>query len=514
MAEANVTTIDIVSTSGEAGEDESDTSVTVTLAPLDLPNAAGVARTVWEARQVRKLVVVDLLVGLVAAVAALDVRFGSAAGESYNRDYLWITLAFPFAWLIALTLNRALEARNLFVGNEEYERVFRTGVGLTAALAIVSFAFDLRLARGYVVVALPLATALGLCVRYLMRHRLHRAWSRGQGMRRVVLVGHEQAVHEMNRQLSRERYHGMAVVGGCLPQLPRHARAVLPGLPAIYGTFDEVATAVQRAAADTVIVLSCPELDGSALRRLAWKLERDDIDLIVASTLVDVAGDRTTIRPVDGLPLMHVEHPRLRGGQRVMKDVFDWVMALVGLVVLLPVLVVLAALIKLTPGGRGPVVFRQVRVGRNGKEFVMYKFRSMFSDAEARLAGLRHLNETGGTLFKMKDDPRVTPFGRVLRKLSLDELPQLVNVLRGHMSLVGPRPPLPHEVNEYPFDMRRRLVVKPGLTGLWQVSGRSNLTWEDSIRLDLRYVENWSFAMDLMILARTVVVLWRTSGAY
>jgi exopolysaccharide biosynthesis polyprenyl glycosylphosphotransferase len=514
MAEANVTTIDIVSASGAAGEDESRTSTTITLAPLDMPNPAGFARTVWEARQVRMLVVVDLLVGLVAAVAALDVRFGSAAAEFYNRDYLWITLAFPFAWLIALGLNRAFEARNLFVGGEEYERVFRTGIGLTAALAIISFTFDLRLARGYVVVALPVATVLGLCVRYLMRHRLHRAWSRGQGLRRVVLVGHEQAVHETSRQLSRERYHGMAVVGACLPQMPPHARAVLPGLPAIYGTFDEVATAVYRAAADTVIVLSCPELDGSALRRLAWKLERDDIDLILSSTLIDVAGDRTTIRPVDGLPLMHVEHPRLRGGQRMMKDVFDRVVAPVGVLVLLPVLAALAVLIKVTPGGRGPVIFRQVRVGRNGKEFVMYKFRSMYIDAEARLAELRHLNEAGGTLFKMKNDPRVTPFGRVLRKLSLDELPQLFNVLRGQMSLVGPRPPLPQEVNEYPFDMRRRLLVKPGLTGLWQVSGRSDLSWEDSIRLDLRYVENWSFAMDLMILARTVLAVWRSSGAY
>ena len=504
---------DIVSTHSMVDADDLSTAVTTTLGVLDLPNPAGFTRNEWETRQVRNLVQVDLLVGLVAALAALGLRFGASVGESYNRDYLWLTLAFPFAWTVALAINRAFEPRYLFVGSEEYERVFRTGIALTATLAVVSFAFDLRLARGYVVIALPVATALGLSARYLMRHRLHRAWSRGEWLRRVLLVGHEQAVYETSRQLSRESYHGLGVVGVCLPQAP-DGRVVLPSLPPVFGTFDEVANAVQRAEADTVIVLSCPELDGSALRRLAWRLERDDIDLIVASTLIDVAGDRTTIRPVDGLPLMHVEHPRLRGGQRMLKAAFDRVMSLIALVVGMPVLLLLAALIKVTPGGRGPVIFKQVRVGRYGEPFTMYKFRSMYAGAEERLAELRHLNETGGALFKMKNDPRVTPIGRMLRRLSLDELPQLANVLRGHMSLVGPRPPLPHEVDEYPFDMRRRLVVKPGLTGLWQVSGRSDLTWEDSIRLDLRYVENWSFPMDLMILARTAFAVWRKSGAY
>jgi exopolysaccharide biosynthesis polyprenyl glycosylphosphotransferase len=331
----------------------------------------------------------------------------------------------------------------------------------------------------------------------------------------VILVGHEQAVHETNRRLQRERFHGMAVVGVCLPRVPVLGRVMLRGqqsLPPVYGTFDEVAQAVARAQADTVIVLSCPELDGAALRRLAWKLERDDIDLIVASTLVDVAGDRTTIRPVDGLPLLHVEHPRLKGARRFFKAIFDRIASLLGLIALSPVLLAIAALVKVTSSG--PVIFKQVRVGKNGGRFVIYKFRTMYADAEARLAELRHLNENDGTLFKIKKDPRVTPVGRWLRRLSLDEIPQLLNVLKGDMSLVGPRPPLPREVDEYPFDMRRRLVVKPGLTGLWQVSGRSDLSWEESIKLDLRYVENWSLSMDLMILARTMLAVWRSSGAY
>ncbi len=492
-------------------------AITTPLERLDLPNSAGVVRNGWEARYARVLVVLDFVIGIAAAGSALLIRFGNTASQSYNQYYLWLTVALPFVWLISLTINRAFEVRYLFVGTDEYERVFRAGVGLTAALAVISFAFDLRLARGYVVVAIPLATALGLCFRYAMRKRLHRTWARGDRLRRVILVGHQQAVYQTNQRLSRERYHGMGVVGVCLPQVPMTGRIVpdrLPGLPPIYGSFGDVASAVQRAEADTVIVLSCPELDGSALRRLAWKLERDEIDLIVASTLVDVAGDRTTIRPVDGLPLMHVEHPRLKGTGRIFKEVFDRVAALAGLLVLSPLLAVIALLIRCTPGGRGPVIFRQVRVGRHGEQFVMYKFRTMYANAEARLAELRHLNETGGTLFKMRNDPRVTPVGRWLRKLSLDEIPQLFNVVRGSMSLVGPRPPLPAEAAEYPFDMRRRLVVKPGLTGLWQVSGRSDLSWDESIRLDLQYVENWSLSVDLAILARTFLVIWRSAGAY
>jgi exopolysaccharide biosynthesis polyprenyl glycosylphosphotransferase len=263
-----------------------------------------------------------------------------------------------------------------------------------------------------------------------------------------------------------------------------------------------------------VVVLSCPEIDGAALRRLAWQLERDEIDLIVASTLVDVAGDRTTIRPVDGLPMLHVEHPRLKGSARLVKAAFDRVGALVLLTLSAPLLAVLAALVMFGKGGRGPAVFRQERVGKNGKPFVLYKFRTMVVNAEARLPELRNLNDTDGELFKLRKDPRVTPVGQFLRRYSLDELPQLVNVLKGDMSLVGPRPPLAREVAGYPADMRRRLVVKPGLTGLWQVSGRSDLSWDESIRLDLTYVENWSLSMDLTILARTVSAVVRSSGAY
>ncbi|MGS2617016.1 sugar transferase [Micromonospora sp. LZ34] len=471
-------------------------------------------RTGWQTRYVFTLCMVDLVVGLASAVAALSLRFGPSTAEPYNRAHLWLTFVLPFAWMVALTLNRAYEPRHLFVGNDEYARVFRAGLALTAALAVASFLVDFRLARGYLIIAMPLVIVAGVTMRYLVRQRLHRSWARGERLHRVILVGQEFAVAEMTKRLRRERFHGLGVVGACLPRPAGSVARRASELPPILGTFEDVATAVARAGADTVVALSCPEMAGAALRRLGWQLERDDVDLIVASNLVDVAGDRTTVRPVDGLPMLHVEHPRLKGGRRFVKAVFDRVSALVLLVLAAPMLLAIALVVRTSPGAGGPAIFCQVRVGKNGRPFTIYKFRTMYVDAEERLAELLHRNETDGELFKMRDDPRVTPVGRWLRRLSLDEIPQLVNVLKGDMSLVGPRPPLPREVANYPSDMRRRLVVKPGLTGLWQVSGRSDLSWEESIRLDLSYVENWSLTMDLAILARTLSAVVRSSGAY
>ena len=471
------------------------------------------SRPGWKSKYALTLLAADFAVGLVAAVAALGLRFGQAEPLPYLRDYLLLTFLVPIAWIACLVVNRAHEPRHLFVGTDEYARVFRSGMALTAGFAIVSYAFDLRLARGYVLIAMPVAIVLDLGVRYLMRQMLHRSWARGEHLHRVLLVGHERAVADMTRRLRRERHHGLGVIGACLP--PGHERhGFLAGRPPVAGTFDSVASAVGRTGADTVVVLSCPEIDGAALRRLAWQLERDDIDLIVASTLIDVAGDRTTIRPVDGLPMLHVEHPRLKGSARVVKATFDRIGALLLILLGAPLMAVVALLVRFGPGGRGPAIFRQERVGKDGRPFMLYKFRTMVVDAEARMQDLRNLNDTDGELFKMRHDPRITPVGRVLRRYSLDEVPQLVNVVKGDMSLVGPRPPLSREVAGYPADMRRRLVVKPGLTGLWQVSGRSDLSWEESIRLDLTYVENWSLAMDVAILFRTASAVIRSSGAY
>ncbi|MEV4139204.1 sugar transferase [Dactylosporangium sp. NPDC049742] len=464
------------------------------------------ARWAWEGRYLRTLLLIDSVIGVLAGLVAFEVRFGSVL-TNYNTRYALLSALLPVAFTATLAANRAYEKRYLFVGTDEYQRVLRAGLGLTAATIVGAYAAEIQIARGWFAVALPLVTSGCLVSRFVLRQLLHRARkTRGACMRRVVVVGHGLAVEAMTTQLCRERYHGLKVVGACLAE-----EGSVPGVP-VLGTFDEIAGAVRRARADTVLVLSCPELDGHALRRLAWRLERDDIDLIVASTLIDVAGSRTTIRPVDGLPMLHVEHPTLTGARRVLKAVVDRVGAVVLLVVLSPLLAGLALAVRAE--SKGPVLFRQVRVGKDGREFVIVKFRTMHTDAEARLAELRHLNEVDGALFKLRNDPRVTRVGRFLRKFSLDELPQLLNVLGGSMSLVGPRPPLPEEVAVYPDDARRRLAVRPGMTGLWQVSGRSDLSWDEAVRLDLQYVENWSLSLDLVIMLRTLSAVTRGAGAY
>ncbi|WP_240669729.1 sugar transferase [Actinoplanes solisilvae] len=471
-------------------------------------HAAMSRRQRWERSYVRSLVLCDLAAGTAAGAATFALRFGDDV-TSYNRAYMFLSAMLPVLLLVVLAVARAYERRYLFVGTDEYQRVLRGGVGLIAGAALVSYALDLDLARSYVLAALPTAIASSVVLRFALRKRLHLARGRGESLRRVILVGHELSVIGMSRQLRRERYHGLEVVGVCLP--PEHDGEGVSEL-VVYGTFDDVAGAVEQADADTVVVLSCPELDGATLRRLAWRLERDEVDLVVASALVDVAGARTTIRPFDGLPMLHVEHPRLHGGSRLVKEVFDRLGALALLMIFGPLLMAVALCVRCT--SRGPVLFRQVRVGRDGRLFRIFKFRSMYVDAEARLAELRHLNEHDGVLFKIRDDPRVTRVGHYLRRFSLDELPQLLNVLLGQMSLVGPRPPLPSEVAVYADDVRRRLAVKPGMTGLWQVSGRSDLPWEEAVRLDLRYVENWTLSLDLVILLRTMTAVVRSSGAY
>jgi len=283
-------------------------------------------------------------------------------------------------------------------------------------------------------------------------------------------------------------------------------------LPVI-GDLSQVVEAVQRVSADVLAVTTCVEFGGPELRRVCWALENTDVEIVVAPALIEVAGPRLHIRPVAKLPLLHVEKPELTGARRVIKNVFDRSSAFSALLLFAPLMIGVALAIRLT--SRGPALFRQTRIGAQGKPFTIFKFLSMYSDSEARLDSLQALNERGeGLLFKIRQDPRVTPVGRFLRRYSIDELPQLINVLKGDMSLVGPRPPLPQEVALYGDDVRRRLLVRPGVTGLWQVSGRSDLEWVESVRLDLRYVENWSLIYDFEILWKTFYAVLRGSGAY
>jgi exopolysaccharide biosynthesis polyprenyl glycosylphosphotransferase len=468
--------------------------------------------------RVRKRAYVRLLVGVDLSVVALAVWGGYLArfqGGSALTDipYEWVGLGLISLWMLFLVWNRCYDDRVLGYGADEYRRMVSASLKLAGSVAIAGYLANAQVSRGFLGIAFLGGTVVLPIGRYLTRQALHRARAREEGWsRRVLVVGDASHVIELTHQLRREMYAGYQVVGACIPDaliapVPQH----LDGVPVV-GSFRNILDAAAAVSADTIAVTGSAELTARRLRRLGWQMEGTGIDLVLAPALTDVAGPRIHTRPIAGLPLIHVESPEFRGGRKAVKGLVDRMAAFFALLVLFPIFLVLATAIRVD--SRGPVFFRQRRVGLGGKEFDVFKFRSMVVDADAMLATLVEKNETDGLLFKMRRDPRVTRVGGLLRKWSLDELPQLINVLKGDMSLVGPRPPLPSEVAWYDQDVARRLLVKPGMTGLWQVSGRSDLSWEDGLRLDLYYVENWSLAADVAILWKTVGAVVFRKGAY
>ena len=472
------------------------------------PQRTAASPGAWLGRYLHTAAAVDGACALAGGLTALMIRYGDPGAG--RLPYGLLTVSLPFLWCLSVALARGYDARIVGSGSDEFRRVFNAALGLTAGIAILAYATRGDLARGYVVIALPCAAVLDLAARYALRKRLHRRRRcSGVFMRRVIAVGHAEGLTDLITELRREPHHGLTVVGACLTAGP--ARSQVGAVP-VCGGLEHVQSAVSDLGADTVAVLACPELNGVRLRELAWQLEKTGTGLCVTPAILDVAGPRTTIRPAAGMPLLHVDHPELTGLRWVVKGAFDRVSAAAALILLAPLMAGITLAIRLGDGG--PAIFRQTRVGKDGDPFLVCKFRTMVADAEQRRAELQAHNEGGGLLFKMRNDPRITPVGRWLRKYSLDELPQLWNVLKGDMSLVGPRPALLAEAALYGSYVRRRLVVKPGITGLWQVSGRSDLPWEEAVRLDLRYVENWSFALDLQILWKTMSAVIQGSGAY
>jgi exopolysaccharide biosynthesis polyprenyl glycosylphosphotransferase len=470
------------------------------------------ARRAWRSAYVRRVLAADAIAALIAGglgqlaeVGPVSLRLDQAQSSA------WALLAFPFLWVGAMWAARTYEKRFLWIGAEEFRRAFFAAALLLATLGTLSWAFRLEVARGFVVVALPAAAALTLGHRFVQRVRLHRQRKHGKFQQTAILVGHRTGVAALHQQMVREAYHGYRVIGCCVPRRREEPGFVFDGMP-VLGSLDDVVDVVRKYEVDTVAVLPSPELDGPVLRRLGWDLEQTEAELLLAPAVTEVAGPRVRIRPVSGLPLMHLERPEFKGGRRVLKSAFDRSVAALGLLFLSPIMIGLALAVKAS--SRGSVFFMHERIGRWGAPFHVYKFRSMVPDADKIEMTLFGQNEGNDVQFKMKRDPRVTRIGAFMRRYSLDELPQLLNVVGGSMSLVGPRPHVTREVEQYGFDMRRRLLVKPGITGLWQVSGRSDLSWDDSVRIDVRYVENWTLTSDLMILCKTFGAVLRGAGAY
>jgi exopolysaccharide biosynthesis polyprenyl glycosylphosphotransferase len=461
----------------------------------------------WSKRYVGALVALDALVGM------MTVLLGAVLPRAMHFEgtrQLVLVLVGGVAWPLGISVARGYERAKIGVGGDEMRAVLRAAVFLIAAGSVASVLFVTGGLSALMVLGTPVAAVGSIAVRFCARKLLHHQQRQGRNVRKVIVVGSAYAAADLCTVLAREVHAGMRVIGVCVPAVDA-ARADEAGLE-VLGGLDQVPELIRRHSADAVAVTGGEATRHHYLRELSWALEGAGVELLVHPGLIEVAGPRMHIRPYVGLPLLHVEQPHFSGWRRFIKRGADISLAGFGLLVASPLLLAIAAAIKLVEGG--PVIFGQTRVGLDGTTFTMYKFRSMHTDAETRLAGLRAQNPHVGTMFKLQDDPRITRVGRVLRRFSLDELPQLLNVLGGSMSMVGPRPPLQSEVDQYEDHARRRLLVTPGLTGLWQVSGRSLLSWEETVRLDLRYIENWTLTLDLLIMWKTFFAVLTKRGAF
>jgi exopolysaccharide biosynthesis polyprenyl glycosylphosphotransferase len=467
---------------------------------------AGTSFSAWVRGYVRWLPVVDVLVSLLAAVLALavvrDVPVASPAGA-------FAAAVFPLGMLAALWLARCYEVRVASVGTEEVRRSLIGSARLAGVLGIAAYLTSWAAARSLLLVALPVTVLVVVLVRVAARLELGRMRARGEGRRRVLVLGTERSAAEMIRTLSLSKIDVFDVVGVLTDASLGNE---VEGVP-VLGRTNDVRRAVITSAASAIIVAPWSPISQDGVRRLSWDTADLGVELYLSPNVMDVAGSRINVQITAGVPMLHIDAPEFGGVARVVKTVFDRSAAMLGLIIISPVMLAIAIAVRVTSPGRA--VFRQERVGKGGSTFTMYKFRSMREDAEQVLEDVAEKNKhDGGPMFKATEDPRVTKVGSFIRRFSLDELPQLWNVVKGDMALVGPRPPLPREVSQYDDTAHRRLLVRPGLTGLWQVSGRSDLTWEESVRLDLYYIDNWSVVSDIAILGRTGSAVINGKGAY
>ncbi|MGW0508375.1 sugar transferase [Streptomyces olivaceoviridis] len=464
----------------------------------------------WEQRYRRTVIISDTL-ATAFVVAAIGNFFG--ARDAANWHEKWWILAFGTEVLVlgALAVSRAWAPAVLGQGAEEFRRLGRSLFMATVVLALGGIALTSRNIKLWIFVAIPAIALVAMTARYLLRLWLHKQRKEGRCLRPVLAAGSVATVRDLINRTRKFPHLGWRVDAVCTTDGLGLDGDELDGVPVV-GQLADVAKHVSHDGYRVVAVTPDPHWSPDRLQRLAWNLEGSDAEMVVAPVLMEVAGPRLHVDAVLGIPLLRVSMPAFTGGRRAVKGVVDRLGAALLLLLLAPLMVFVGLLV--VADSRGGAFYRQRRVGKDGHEFTMYKFRTMVVGAEGARAQLAHRNEGAGPLFKLRRDPRVTRVGTVLRRYSLDELPQLLNVLTGSMSLVGPRPPLPEECAAYDPDIRRRLLVKPGLTGLWQISGRSDLSWEEAVRLDLRYVEDWSLALDTVILWKTLRAVLYGQGAY
>lgn len=464
----------------------------------------------WEPRY-RRFVILSDVVATLVMVLVVGVALGLRHGGHHAEPITMLAVVTVVVVLCSLRVSRVWNLSVLGQGAEEFSRLGRGLLTSAVVLGLGALAFDVSGARRWVFLVIPTIALVAFPQRYVLRQLLHGARREGQCLLPVLAAGNLDTVRDLITRTRKATHLGWRVEAACTMDGRGAVGLVLDGVPVV-GRLQDLALHVRRGGYRIVAVTPDPYWTPLRLQELAWNLEGSGAEMVVAPGLMEVAGPRLHISGVLGMPLLRVSEPVFSGSRRVAKALADRLGAALLLALLSPLMLVLAVLIK--ADSRGSVFYRQRRVGKGGEEFTILKFRTMVTNADAVRKQLAAVNEGAGLLFKMRKDPRVTRVGGALRRYSLDELPQLVNVLAGSMSLVGPRPPLPEESARYAPAVRRRLLVKPGLTGLWQVSGRSDLPWEESVRLDLRYVEDWSLALDAVIIWKTFRAVFGGQGAY
>lgn len=454
-------------------------------------------------------VAVMVAVGLVAIVGRRELGVFRASADVEHSASIAGPLMIA-GWIAAIAVAGGYRNDVFGAGMDEYKRVLNASFVAAGLAGVGCYLAKYELSRGFFLLAFIIGIPSLLLGRLLLRRAVQGARRRGVLTQRVLIAGSRSHVDEIVHVLRRESWLGYQVVGALTPEYDL-SEETSTGVP-VLGNTDDATSMVKATAADIIFFAGGSVGASSQLRKTVWQLERHHVQVVVAPSVTDISSERIKIRPVGGLPLIHIDPPTWSDASRWGKRTFDLVGSSLLILAFAPLLVLTALQVKIHDGG--PVFFLQTRAGKDGRPFSCLKFRTMCVDAETRLPALHARTGYTGGLFKMHDDPRVTRPGRWLRRFSIDELPQLFNVWSGDMSLVGPRPPLPTEVERYDADASRRLHVRPGMTGLWQVSGRSDLSWDEAIRLDLYYVDNWSMLQDLSILTKTVGAVLASKGAY